>query len=58
MKILIKNARIFDKHSSFNNETRDLLIENGFIQKVAKDITDKEAICIESNNLCQLGIYS
>ena len=46
MKILIKNAKIFDKHSSFNNETRDLLIENGIIQKVAKDIIDKEAICI------------
>ncbi len=41
MKILIKNAKIFDRNSSFNNETRDLLIENGFIQKVAKDITDK-----------------
>jgi len=52
MKILIKNAKIFDRNSSFNNETRDLLIENGFIQKVAKDIIDKEAICIESNNLC------
>ena len=52
MKILIKNAKIFDRNSSFNNETRDLLIENGFIQKVTKDIIDKEAICIESNNLC------
>ena len=51
MKILIKNAKIFDRHSSFNNENRDLLIENGFIQKVAKDIIDKEAICIESKNL-------
>jgi len=52
MKILIKNAKIFDRNSIFNNETRDLLIENGFIQKVAKDITDKEAISIESKNLC------
>ena len=51
MKILIKNAKIFDRHSSFNNENRDLLIDNGFIQKVAKDIIDKEAICIESKNL-------
>ena len=52
MKILIKNARIYDKHSSFNNEVRDLLIENGIIQNLAKNIIDKEAVCIDSKNLC------
>ena len=52
MKILIKNAKIMDAHSSFNNKTSDLLIENGLIQKIAKNIIDKEAICIESKNVC------
>ena len=52
MKILIKKAKIIDAHSSFNNKISDLLIENGVIQKIAKDIIDKEAICIESENLC------
>ena len=42
MKILIKNAKIMDAHSSFNNKTSDLLIENGLIQKIAKNIIDKE----------------
>ena len=52
MKILIKNAKIIDTQSSFNNKTSDLLIENGVIQKIAKDIIDKDAVCIESKNLC------
>ncbi len=38
MKILIKSACIIDSQSSFNNQTASILIENGIISKIAKDI--------------------
>jgi dihydroorotase len=52
MKILIKNAKVIDANSSFNSKTIDLLIVDGSIQKVESNISDKEALLIESKNLC------
>ena len=40
MNILIKSATIIDKRSSLNGKTRDILIENGKISKIAARITN------------------
>lgn len=48
---LIKQATIIDPHSTWNNKTVDLLIENGIITKIDKSINDKNAIQISINNL-------
>ena len=45
MKVLIKNARIICNTSPFNGKNVDILIEDGFIKEIGKDITlkvDKE----------------
>jgi dihydroorotase len=39
MKILLKSARIIDKNSSFNDQVKDILIENGVFVKIANKIT-------------------
>ena len=46
MKILLKSAKIIDKNSSFNNKTKDVLIENGIITKIESKI-DKPNSCKE-----------
>ena len=51
MKILIKNAKILDKASSFFNKTVDILIENGVITKINKDISEEDAELISIDNL-------
>ncbi|NNF75389.1 MAG: dihydroorotase [Flavobacteriaceae bacterium] len=38
MNVLIKSAKIIDPKSDFNNEIRDILVENGVISKIAKRI--------------------
>ncbi|MCK5638896.1 MAG: dihydroorotase, partial [Flavobacteriaceae bacterium] len=38
MNALIKSAKIIDPKSSFHNQTKDLLIENGIITKIANKI--------------------
>ena len=40
MNVLIKSAKIIDQKSSFHNQTKDLLIENGIITKIANKITN------------------
>jgi dihydroorotase len=38
MKILLKSAKIIDKNSGFNSQTKDILIDNGIIVKIANKI--------------------
>ena len=38
MKILLKNATIINEKSQFHNETLDILIENGIVSQIKKDI--------------------
>ena len=38
MKILLKNATIINEKSEFHNETLDILIENGIVSQIKKDI--------------------
>jgi len=46
VKILLKSAKIIDKNSSFNNKTKDVLIENGIITRIEGKI-DKPKNCKE-----------
>ncbi|MCF6297357.1 MAG: dihydroorotase [Flavobacteriaceae bacterium] len=48
MNTLLKSAKIIDKNSSFHNQIKDILIENGVITKIANKIT-KQAKCKEVN---------
>jgi dihydroorotase len=41
MNILIKQAYIVDPSSSFNEQTADIFIENGFIKKVDRNVSSK-----------------
>ncbi len=50
-KILIKQAKIIDSLSSWNNKTADILIENGVIQKIGENISDKDAKIITHEGL-------
>ena len=38
MKILLKNATIINEKSQFHNQTLDILIENGIVSQIKKDI--------------------
>ena len=38
MKILLKSAKIINTNSSFHNQIKDVLIENGLINKIANKI--------------------
>lgn len=40
MNVLIKSAKIIDKNSSFHELTKDVLIENGIITKIANKISN------------------
>lgn len=51
MKILIKSAKIIDPNSSFNAETMDILIENGKISAIEKNISVYADEIIEKENL-------
>jgi dihydroorotase len=53
MSILIKSAKIFDANSKFNGKTLDILIINGKIKEIAKNISDSKAKkIINEKNLC------
>jgi len=51
MAYLIKSAKILAKHSEFNNQTLDILINRGKIQKISKRIPVGDHTIIESDNL-------
>lgn len=53
MKLLIRSAKIIDPNSPFYNKTKDLLIENGKISKIADKISpNNQFTIINSQSLC------
>lgn len=42
MNALLKSAKIIDQKSSFHNQTKDILIENGIITKIANKIPNSK----------------
>lgn len=51
MNVLIKQARIICPQSSFHNKTMDILIENGTITQIKKNIAGSDVKTIEEDNL-------
>jgi dihydroorotase len=51
MKVLIKSTKIIDLNSKHNNTTCDVLIIDGIITKIAKNITEKGAFEFSDKNL-------
>jgi dihydroorotase len=51
MKFLIKSATIVDRHSAWNGQVQDVLIEDGTIRQIADAITDADAKTITGDNL-------
>lgn len=51
MKYLLKAVRIFDKTSSYHQQTKDILIENGVIAQIDSQITVTDALVIEGEQL-------
>src|ERR1017187_502552 len=51
MGLLIKCAKVVDPASPFNGKTVDVLIEDGIIQSVAKNIEQKGSTVYEAENL-------
>jgi len=51
MAYLIKSAKILAKHSQFHNQTVDILINRGKIEKISKRIPNGEHTLVESENL-------
>lgn len=51
MKILLKNAKVIDRHSSYHNEVVDIFIEKGRIKKIDNHLDVKVSRIIEENNL-------
>ena len=51
MSLLIKSARVVDPSSPHNGKTVDILIEDGIIQSIAKNIDKKGIQTFEANNL-------
>ena len=52
MKIQLKNARILDPNSSWNLQTKDILIEDGRITQIGEITDTPEAVIVASPNLC------
>ncbi|MBS1688444.1 MAG: dihydroorotase [Bacteroidetes bacterium] len=51
MLVLIRKARIEDTHSDFNGQVIDILVEDGKIKTISKDITAKVDTVIEGDNI-------
>jgi dihydroorotase len=52
MNVLIKQARVVDPHSPFNQQLADIFIENGIIKKIGKNLSVKAEQIIEIGGLC------
>ena len=52
MKVLIKQAQVISSSSPFNGQTKDILIDDGRIVKIADAITEKAGQVIEEKGLC------
>ena len=51
MKILLKNATIIDSSNSLHCKSVSILIENGFITKIEKNINTKADVLIDNKNM-------
>jgi len=51
MNILIKSAKIIDPNSKYHNKTRDILIKNGTIKKIRKNIIEDKTKIYKEKNL-------
>src|SRR6478736_5815931 len=51
MKLLIKQARVVDPSSPFNGQILDILIENGIITEISKNISGKADKTIQIEGL-------
>lgn len=51
MNYLLKSVKILDKASSFHQQTKDILIENGIITKIENAITAEDAVVVAGQNL-------
>jgi dihydroorotase len=52
MKLLLKQVKVMDSQSAWNNQTGDMLIVDGVITAFEKEIKDEEATILSSENLC------
>jgi dihydroorotase len=52
MKLLLKNAKIYDNSSAFHLQKKDILIIDGIISAIEDKIQDIEAQTIANENLC------
>src|SRR5687767_12763451 len=51
MRVLIKQARIVDPTSPYNNTIQDILVETGIIQNIGSDLHSDEAVVLEGAGL-------
>jgi dihydroorotase len=51
MKILIKNAKIFDGSSPFHGQTLDVFINDGIINEIGQDLNSTSDYIIEGNSI-------
>ncbi|MEO6135157.1 MAG: dihydroorotase, partial [Ginsengibacter sp.] len=51
MKVLLKKATVLSPSSPFHGNTRDILIDNGIISKIATNLSDEADHVIENDNL-------
>lgn len=64
MRILIRQALVYDTASPHHGLRKDILVDKGIIQKIANKISDPGATKVESDNLCistgwiDLGTYT
>lgn len=52
MKLLLKQVKVMDPRSEWNNQTGDMLIVDGVITAFEKEIVDEEATTLASEHLC------
>lgn len=58
MNLLIKSARIIDPNSPYNNQVKDILIENGIISSIGDNLTaDNHEIIIYENLHISPGLF-
>jgi dihydroorotase len=50
-KIILKNVKIIDPNSSYNDQSKDILINNGMIENIANKIQDESATIIQQKDL-------
>ncbi len=54
MKLLLKSVTIIDTQSKYHGKTVDVLIENGKISEISKQITDDKAKIVDAKG-CSLS---